>query len=1046
MLTGILNRSLKARVLTAIMLLFIAGIWLFFFVASQLLSAKLIRQIGEQQRSTTVYVAKQIDREFKERIKTLELVAAEINAQDMDHPARLQQHLDQQIALRRMFNAGFWVVDIGGTAIADFPKNTGRIGINYRDRKYFQDTIRDNKPTISDPIIGRLIATHLIVMSAPIHAQDGSVIGVLSAGIRLNETSFLSLITESHYGQTGGYLLVSPKDRMIILATDTSRFMQALPPPGKNLAIDRAMNGFRGTEILVNGVGVEILASTENIPSTQWYIAASLPTAEAFSPINETRETLLAITIILTTVCAALIWGTLRHQLYPLENAAQTLQEAASEEIPPAPLPEGKPDEVGKFIQAFNALLVTLKNREYALQESEARFKALSQGSFGGIAIHQRGIIIDCNKGLTEMTGFSHQELVGMDGLQLIAPPWRKTVMAKISSGADEPYEAEGLRKTGEIYPLAIRGKNIPYQGKTMRVTEFRDISQQKEAEHQQRIAAIAFESPEGMCITDEHHFIIQTNSAFQLLTGYSAMELKSQNPAALISARHPATFKDALESTLKQTGSWHGEIWYQHKNGHEFPAGVTITAVRDTTGRTTNYVASIEDITHRKIAEDEIKNLAFFDQLTGLPNRRLLSDRLKQALATSRRHHHRGAVLFIDLDNFKTLNDTLGHDYGDLLLQQVSTRLRECVREGDTVARLGGDEFVIILETLSEQPSEAATQAEIVGEKIIATLHAPYEFPGYEHHATASIGIALFQGPHEEGEELLKRADMAMYQAKAAGRNTLRFFDPEMQAIVSSRLAMEAGLRDAIAHNHFAVHYQVQVDHHSEPIGAEALLRWTDPKKGPISPMDFISLAEESGLILPIGQWVLATVCAQLAQWAQNPQFAHLSISINISARQFQQWNFVDQVIDTIRETGANPHRIKLELTESMLVQDIDDIVTKMQTLKDFGISFSLDDFGTGYSSLGYLKQLPLDELKIDQRFVRDILMHPDDAAIAKTIITLGGNLGLRVMAEGVEHPEQQQFLANNGCHSYQGYLFGKPQPIRLFEAALANQRQNLA
>ncbi len=442
-------------------------------------------------------------------------------------------------------------------------------------------------------------------------------------------------------------------------------------------------------------------------------------------------------------------------------------------------------------------------------------------------------------------------------------------------------------------------------------------------------------------------------------------------------------------------------------------------------------------DITEYRAAKEQIQHLAFYDMLTGLPNRRLLSVRLKQALAASVQHKCRNALLLIDLDDFKTLNETLGHEQGDLLLQQFAKRLSSCVGEGDTLARLGGDEFVVLLEELSRNPQEAATRAEVVAQKILAALHPPYQFGSSEHRSTCSIGIALFDAAQRsDTEEPLKRAELAMYQAKAAGRDTFRFFDPQMQAAVSARVAMESALREALQKNQFSLHYQAQVTDDGRIVGVEALVRWQDPRRGLVSPAEFIPLAEETGLILPLGSWVLETACTQLARWASQPRMAHLTVAVNVSARQFHHDDFVDQVLAVLERTGARANRLMLELTETMLVSDVEGVIAKMNALKGIGVGFSLDDFGTGYSSLSYLKRLPLDKLKIDQGFVRDILIDLNDSAIAKMVIALANSMGLTVIAEGVETEAQRDFLARLGCHNYQGYLFSRPLPVQEFEA----------
>ena len=546
--------------------------------------------------------------------------------------------------------------------------------------------------------------------------------------------------------------------------------------------------------------------------------------------------------------------------------------------------------------------------------------------------------------------------------------------------------------------------------------------------EEQLRVAASVFEgTSEAIIVCAPDTRIINVNRAFCRMTGYTESELVGQTPKLLKSGQHTRSFYEELWASLQTTGQWQGEIWNRRKNGEIYPERTTISTLYDEAGGVLRYIALAADITANKKAENEINSLAFYDPLTDLPNRRLLLDRLRQAMAYGVRSANHGALLFIDLDNFKTLNDTLGHDTGDLLLRQVAQRLSSCVREGDTVARLGGDEFVVMLQDLSNDPLEAASLAEVVSEKLLAVCSQPYQLAGCTHHSATSIGIALFVGHKESIDELMKRADLAMYQAKASGRNSLRFFDPEMQEAIMARVALEADLRQAIEKNEFHVCYQAQVDGDGRIAGVEALLRWQHPKRGLVSPLDFIPLAEDTGLILSVGHWVLETTCRQLAAWAARPEMANLTIAVNVSARQFRHREFTAQVLAILEQTGANPQRLKLELTESLLVDDVEDVIAKMTALRARGVSFVLDDFGTGYSSLSYLKRLPLDQLKIDQSFVQDILCNANDAAIAKMIVSL---------AEGVETEAQRDFLAHQGCRSYQGFLCSRPLPLAEFEA----------
>ncbi|GAA6119062.1 EAL domain-containing protein [Acidovorax sp. FG27] len=538
--------------------------------------------------------------------------------------------------------------------------------------------------------------------------------------------------------------------------------------------------------------------------------------------------------------------------------------------------------------------------------------------------------------------------------------------------------------------------------------------------------ASLLDKARDAIIVRDLNHRIMFWNQGAERMYGWTQQEALGRSIESLL-YQDTQEFRRATQATL-QEGEWTGEIVQYDRSGTALEVEGRWTLVRDEQGAPESVLAINSDIRQRKATEREIQRLAFYDPLTGLPNRMLLMDRIGQALATAQRRHTAGAVLFIDLDNFKTLNDSLGHDKGDLLLQQVAQRLTTCVRSVDTVARLGGDEFVVMVEELSADPDELARHARQVGEKVLSVLAAPYPLAGYQYSSTPSIGIAPFTAAHTSVGELLKQADLAMYQAKTAGRNTLRFFDPGMQAVVSARAALEADLRTALAQEEFLLHYQPQVDHHGHVVGVEALLRWGQPARGMVPPHEFIPLAEETGLILPLGRWVLHTACKMLASWRDEPDLAHLTMAVNVSSRQFRHAGFVDDVARVLAITGAPSAQLKLELTETLLVEDMETTIATMSALRSYGVRFSLDDFGTGYSSLSYLKRMPLDQLKIDRSFVADLLTDPNDAAIVDTIIALSRSLGLQVIAEGVETRAQRDRLAQAGCRFYQGYFFSRP------------------
>jgi diguanylate cyclase (GGDEF)-like protein/PAS domain S-box-containing protein len=595
---------------------------------------------------------------------------------------------------------------------------------------------------------------------------------------------------------------------------------------------------------------------------------------------------------------------------------------------------------------------------------------------------------------------------------------------------------------------LAIyhRQKSQPSDSELSLIANYANLAQltieSSRAQNDLRISAIAFECQDGMVVTDSKGTILRANRTFTKITGYSEKEVIGQTFGMQASGRHDVNVYAEMWEDIKDADVWEGELRNIRKNGEDYPEQLTVSKVKDLSGITTNFVASISDITLSKAVAEEIQSLAFYDPLTKLPNRRLLHNRLEHAMATRRRSGKDVALLYLDLDNFKTLNDSLGHDVGDRLLQQVAERLTNCVREGDTVARLGGDEYLVMLENLSERSIEAASQAKVIAEKILTVLNQPYQFATNLYHGSASIGVALLSDNVISRDDLLKHADIAMYQAKKMGRNAVRFYDPEMQDAIHNRIELERELRLAIEKQQFQLYYQIQVDDLGNTLGAEALIRWIHPERGLISPLNFIPLAEDSGLILPIGQWVMESACAQLKLWQLDKLTCDLVVSINVSAKQFHYVDFVEQVQNTINQYAINPTLLKFELTESMLVESIEETIIKMDALKKIGIQFSLDDFGTGYSSLQYLKRLPLNQLKIDKSFVRDIVVDNSDKAIVRTIIAMAQGMGLEVIAEGVETEEQQLRLLNKGCKKFQGYLFGRPLPIDEFEVALRQKK----
>ena len=687
------------------------------------------------------------------------------------------------------------------------------------------------------------------------------------------------------------------------------------------------------------------------------------------------------------------------------------------------------------------------------IAQAEERWRLLFDRATEGILILSGGgRLIAVNAAFAQMHGYSIAEMTAMRLQDLDTREGRQLFpdrMRRVLSGEALTFELEHYHKDGHAFPIEVSASVVLSKGEPLIQAFHRDISERKLAQaallqSEERYRTAFRTSPDAININRlEDGLYLEVNDGFLRLTGWNRSEVIGKTSKEL-NLWHRPEDRDRMVQALKQKNFCENlDTEFVAKDGKVISALMSAHIIKFS--GVPCLLSVSRDVTERKQSEQIIQDLAYSDTLTGLPNRRLLLDRLAQALVTSARRQRQGALMLVDLDDFKIINDTIGHQQGDRLLEQVAKRLTSCVREGDTVARLGGDEFVVILEDLSQNALDAAAQAEAVAEKIRSTLNQAYQLVDATHHNSASIGITLFGDRPEGIDEPLKRADLAMYQAKLAGRNTLRFFDLRMQMEINARVAVEAGLREAVLKSQFVLHYQAQVTDACRITGAEALVRWQHPVRGLVTPTEFIGAAEKTGLILPLGRWVLETSCSQLASWAGQSEMAHLALAVNVSADQFRQADFVEQVLGALQRAGARADLLTLELTENLLLTNIGEVIAKMNALKAHGVRFSLDDFGTGFSSLTYLKRLPLNQLKIGQGFVRDILSDPNDAAIAKMIIALGHSLELAVIAEGVETQAQRDLLEALGCSQYQGYLFSGPLPIEDFEAYLTRVNQTL-
>lgn len=679
-----------------------------------------------------------------------------------------------------------------------------------------------------------------------------------------------------------------------------------------------------------------------------------------------------------------------------------------------------------------------VRARTQALSESEKRLGAIFKTAIDGLhIIDATGTLVAASDSFFKTLGYDESWLGRLQIWEWDASLNRQVIRAKfdelLAYDGSTTRESTICRHDGTTFLAEVRVRRVKISGQDMLYGSLRDITEQKQAETELSIAAAAFDTQEGVFITDAHGVILRANLACTLMTGYSAEEFLGQTPRLLNSGRHNKDFFQDMWDTINRTGGWKGEVWDRRKDGEVFPAWLTISMVKNAAGEVTHYIGTLSDLTEHKRTAEQIERLVFYDPLTGLPNRTLMLDRLEQVKNSNSRNNACGAVLLIGLDNFKTINDTLGHDVGDLLLKHVARRLTACVRAEDTVSRLGGDEFVVILGNLTPLTEEAAGQAESIGEKILIALNQNYSLDEVTYRGTASIGATVFQDKLASTDEVLKQADLAMYKAKVTGRNSIRFFDPDMEQAIMKRAALETDLRAAVEQSQFVLHYQPQLDLRTgQLVGVEALVRWLHPVRGLIAPLEFIPLAEDIGLIEPIGAWVLSEACRQLKEW-QKDGIINFRMSVNLSASQFRNKGLPDLVQSTLNARDLAAESLDLEVTESMAMDSPQDTVAMLKILARSGIRLSLDDFGTGYSSLAYLKQFPLHILKIDRSFVKDIETDPDDAVICDAIVQLARKLDMEVIAEGVETKAQLQFLLSVGCGMIQGYWLSKPLPADL-------------
>lgn len=1172
-------KSLRARISFAVFSIYILGLVSAFIYLNQTVHNDVKSLIEKQHSSATSIIAADLNIEIKERLYGLEKAADGATKAMLAGPEAIQALIEQSPALQSMFNGGVTAYRLDGTAVADFPLSIHRRGSNQMNIAVVKTALEDGRTTIGSPLVDDKLKSAVFHMGSPIHGGDKKIIGALIGVVNLDQPNFIDQIIATRHYKSVEYIVVSPKQRMIVTGSNKHRNMEILPASDTHITNDLANGNASDTFISKNALGIEQLTSLKAIPAAGWYLEAFSPTSEAFAPLQTMEHRLLFIALFMTIMGGGLSWWLLKRQLAPMARAALSLKRMKSGKTNLQPLPITNDDEVGQLITGFNQLLITLEQRESSLRDSQFFFqesqRAASIGSyrcdfiadywetsdvcdqvFGidstyntnvqgwinlihpddidhmtqylttevieqnkpfnkeyrvirpsdnktrwvhglgktisdeqGVCIgligtiqditerketsltlaHERsiqatllntlpdliwlkdleGTYLRCNHRFEHFFGTLEADIIGKTDYDFVnkelADFFRQNDLIaiennhpsineeKVRFNSDGHYE---VLETTKVPLRNAKGEVIGVMGIGHNITE-----QKKTASHLQLAASVFTHAREGIMITDPTGSIIEVNDTFCHITGYSREEIIGENPRFLKSGHQTPGFYNSMWESLLENKHWHGELWNRRKNGEVFAELITISAVCDTNGIIQSYVALFTDITPMKEHQQQLEHIAHYDALTNLPNRSLLADRLEQAIARSERHHQSVAVAYLDIDGFKLINDTHGHDRGDDLLTTLSHHMKAALREGDTLARIGGDEFVAVLADLKK-----VTDCEPVLKRLLQAASTPIIINDITLHASASIGVTIYPQDGVDADQLVRHADQAMYIAKQSGKNRYHIFDVNQDAAIKLQRESLELIQLALERHEFVLYYQPKVNMRTgQVIGAEALIRWQHPKRGVLLPEDFLPIIENRSLCIDIGEWVLDTALTQMAEW----QSAGLSIpvSVNVGARQLQQKDFTSKLSAALaKHPDISPTSLELEILETSALEDIAKVSAIMQACHKIGVSFAIDDFGTGYSSLTYLRRLPAELLKIDQSFVRNMLSDPDDRTIVTGIISLASAFQRQVIAEGVETIDHGTQLLAMGCVLAQGYGIARPMPGTEIPAWVSQWKPDIA
>lgn len=989
----------------------------------------------DQQVATVAIMANGLDEKLTSSHNVLIDTAQSCPLAFLDTRQTAQQWLENRHLVRTLFQHGIFLLDEQGGLIAFHGEGHHSNSIPEYYRHLYKQTLSSNKPYIGPPGLCPQTSHPIVIMTTLLYDQEGKVKGLLGGGLDLLEKDgVFGGILNFRAGQTGNSYLFGP-DRTMIIHPDTSRILKKDVPPGADEFFDKAIEGFEGAGETVNSEGLHTIVSFKRLKSTGWILAINFPLNEAYAPINLFLNYFLlgmAAFLFLSILLAIRISFAITAPLLDLAVQADEISSATpSDQFLIASHYSG---EIATLATAFNRLLEKLNQR---ISEFKLNLHTVFDNTDKGIIIHdQQGRILAVNRPAMTLFGGDEMALLKLAVQDLSAENTDKNkeiplFIQRVMNGETLILKWRCRRLTdNSVFDSEIYYTRIIWNNEPVILGMVQDITVRKQREALiHRLSTAIEQSANAVVITDRHGVIEYANPGIQQMTGYSPAETLGKTPQIFKSGYHPPEFHAELWATITASQTWRGEFCNKHKDGHFVWESTIITPILENQ-EITHFVAIKTDTTLRKHQEQELFRQANFDELTGLPNRHMLIRKIRESIGDAKQDDRKVVLMLLDLDDFKTINDSLGHSVGDCLLQVVANRLQSCLTAEDMVARMGGDEFAIAPLHIGD-----ISQVVRLASRVMHSFIEPFDLQGQEIFITASMGSAVFPDDGQEMEDLLRNADTAMYYSKKKGHNSFERYNSELNNKLQKKMQLTSLLRRALERDEFLLYYQPQQELATgRVIGFESLLRWQPQEGKMVFPDQFIPLLEQTGLIVPVGEWVLRETCRQVKRW-QASGFVIKHASVNISFRQFQRPDIVERVLEIIKESGIDPTVLCMELTESIMMENFKENLIKLHALRAAGISISIDDFGTGYSSLGYLRRMQIHELKIDKTFIQSL---PEDASLVKAILGMARSLNLRVVAEGVETEEQRKFLTAYSCEAIQGYLLSRPLPREQFEAFL--------